>query len=1283
MRQPARGNATRDRRRKRLAARIEHLEQRRLLAADECGVIDVDTTWDTDRQLTCDVQIRNGATLTIDSGATVSTTSPNFELIVADDGSMAELVADDVTFLAEIFINETAGGQITNSNFARFVSIDGDSAAIPRLSLSGNTFNETPRVHPEFVSSLSTNTFGATDRVFIRGVVDTDTTLPVLPGATEYRLDGDLQVQAGSTLTIADSLTLSTNSTLNELLVGNDGSEASLIANDVGFLTEVFFSANAEGTVTNSQFASFVSVSGDSSSTLNLTSNTFDSSPSVHAEFASMLVSNTFGATDRVFIRGVVDTDTTLPVLPGATEYRLDGDVQDQQGSTLTIADSLTLTTESTLNELFVANDGSAASLVAHFVVFSVETFLETNSSGLLTNNTFNSVLRLNGAVDLRCNQFGASSQTQVSSDYRGHAIYNDFAAIGTDDLQAFGDASQTIDLTENWWGTTLPTEIEEKILDNRKDANRPLVDYDPALTAPPLVPDYVPTALTLPQGPIVAGSLLEVAYSVRNDSLFGDADNQSFALFFLENGSTNDAVLLGADSVEPLNADSETGLRSVSLDLPGRDHPVWSSGFPASYSIRILVDATDSVFEYDDRNNELTTSDQFIDSALIVDLTQFSTTQFSLVSADGNVLLRDAGTNGTLVEQPLSQTNSVILSGSDATAEDVSISFADSGLFQIQDGIQFDAGSGDGDQLSIVANQATTSGTYFSEGNGLGDGRLEVADSGQLGSVNFTGVDPLRVEGLERIDFVNESAFNVDDMFQLIDVGLVNLPATTTLNGSIESTIGTVNLGDSETLTGQGSVDARFVGSATSQLSATGSLTLGDSSTAQGFFTAGDLNVGPHDVTLRSASRAALGVLTQLGSSSVPGSLISASGFDVAQGNSIGGYGTLRSGDSTTVSVLNGAVSGTNTAEPITLENGVFKGIGDLANVVIGSGAEHQPGLSPARVTTENLQYGSGSSLQMEIGGVTPGAPAIGNDNGYDQIHDRGTITLGGTLDVVGINQENFSFEIGQTFVLIQADVGVSGSFETVNLPTAIPSNSEWELVVDTVANEVRLLLVQRPAEIVARNTFYGGSSFDQTDISASIATDKRALLPGETSTFANYTNYNEGLNGLVLDISYLPPGTTAEEIMDRFEFATWDGIDAAGFTPLASSATIQLETLGASDTTRVVIQFGNGQITNTWLRTTVKAGPTTGLLEDDVFYFGNVIGDTGFGNTSTRIRVNAIDTALVRSNQSIAPGSAGVDNIYDMNRDGRVNAIDTALLRFNQDLSGSVAPITAPTAD
>ena len=71
--------------------------------------------------------------------------------------------------------------------------------------------------------------------------------------------------------------------------------------------------------------------------------------------------------------------------------------------------------------------------------------------------------------------------------------------------------------------------------------------------------------------------------------------------------------------------------------------------------------------------------------------------------------------------------------------------------------------------------------------------------------------------------------------------------------------------------------------------------------------------------------------------------------------------------------------------------------------------------------------------------------------------------------------------------------------------------------------------------AAIAGRKIFYNNSKFDAHtgylsgdpaanlyDDSA-VATDKTALLPGQTATFANYTSYSRGINGIMIDIQGL----------------------------------------------------------------------------------------------------------------------------------------------------------------
>ena len=61
---------------------------------------------------------------------------------------------------------------------------------------------------------------------------------------------------------------------------------------------------------------------------------------------------------------------------------------------------------------------------------------------------------------------------------------------------------------------------------------------------------------------------------------------------------------------------------------------------------------------------------------------------------------------------------------------------------------------------------------------------------------------------------------------------------------------------------------------------------------------------------------------------------------------------------------------------------------------------------------------------------------------------------------------------------------------------------------------------------QIVSRFAFYNKSNWDGQNGSSNIAdnlaiaTDKQALLPGQTATFQNYTSYSNGMNGIIIDV-------------------------------------------------------------------------------------------------------------------------------------------------------------------
>jgi hypothetical protein len=80
-------------------------------------------------------------------------------------------------------------------------------------------------------------------------------------------------------------------------------------------------------------------------------------------------------------------------------------------------------------------------------------------------------------------------------------------------------------------------------------------------------------------------------------------------------------------------------------------------------------------------------------------------------------------------------------------------------------------------------------------------------------------------------------------------------------------------------------------------------------------------------------------------------------------------------------------------------------------------------------------------------------------------------------------------------------------------------------------------------------------------------------------------------------------------------------------------------------------------------WLQVTLKASDASDLPGDDVFYFGNAIGETG--NNSSNSFVDGSDFVGVRDHPRSFLNRASVSDLYDINRDSLVNGSDLILVR------------------
>ncbi|MBN2476227.1 MAG: lamin tail domain-containing protein [Pirellulales bacterium] len=207
--------------------------------------------------------------------------------------------------------------------------------------------------------------------------------------------------------------------------------------------------------------------------------------------------------------------------------------------------------------------------------------------------------------------------------------------------------------------------------------------------------------------------------------------------------------------------------------------------------------------------------------------------------------------------------------------------------------------------------------------------------------------------------------------------------------------------------------------------------------------------------------------------------------------------------------------------------------------------------------------------------------------------------------------------------------------------------------------------------SEVVGRRVFYNASAFDGNSASAgardddAIASDKHALLPGETATFANYTSYSRGLNGIMVDIEDLPPAGVLDAGDFQFRVGNSNTPSAWSAGPAPVSITVR-PGAGAEGSDRVTIVWEHYAIVKQWLEVTVLATADTGLAEPDVFYFGNAVGEAG--NATSDAKVNASDMLLARNNPRNFLNPAPVDFACDFNRDARVNATDMLIARNNQ---------------
>jgi secreted trypsin-like serine protease len=208
--------------------------------------------------------------------------------------------------------------------------------------------------------------------------------------------------------------------------------------------------------------------------------------------------------------------------------------------------------------------------------------------------------------------------------------------------------------------------------------------------------------------------------------------------------------------------------------------------------------------------------------------------------------------------------------------------------------------------------------------------------------------------------------------------------------------------------------------------------------------------------------------------------------------------------------------------------------------------------------------------------------------------------------------------------------------------------------------------------------STAYGDGSGNPIN---AIDPSKLALLPGGTTTAANYTNYSRGLNGLVIDIRGV--ANLAGLSASNFQLAAWSNFtdstpNFVSINPSVTVSTFPGAGLGGAD--RVKLSFADNAIQNSWLRVTVLANSNTGLATNDVFYFGNARLDVtpAAPFPLQQVVVNAFDVNQIRARQGLDSGQ--ISNSFDVDKNGVVNVFDTNAVRAGLG-TASLRSFTAPS--
>ncbi len=201
--------------------------------------------------------------------------------------------------------------------------------------------------------------------------------------------------------------------------------------------------------------------------------------------------------------------------------------------------------------------------------------------------------------------------------------------------------------------------------------------------------------------------------------------------------------------------------------------------------------------------------------------------------------------------------------------------------------------------------------------------------------------------------------------------------------------------------------------------------------------------------------------------------------------------------------------------------------------------------------------------------------------------------------------------------------------------------------------------------SSVAGRQLFYNQSTWDggadsiTTGDDAAIATDKTAYIAGSGSASSTaLSSFNRGINGVMVDL--LGGGAHTSIDASDFIFKTGNDNTPSGWATAPAPIAITVRTgAGVSSSDRVEILWGANAVKKAWLEVEVLNTAHTGLASTDVFFWGNMVGDSNL-NFAT----SGADSSNVLANPT---GAASITNTRDHNRSTVVNGTDSSLALAN----------------